>query len=82
MSAIKEFFKKKKAEMKFKSAGPGHRLDQSSSSSSGRQQAVTTQPSRQNLSEEAKRARDAALARVENRQQTTNWLVWSLFTLF
>ncbi|KAG8179717.1 hypothetical protein JTE90_006622 [Oedothorax gibbosus] len=73
MSAIKEFFKKKKSEIKFRTAGPGHRLDQSGASSSGQNQPVTAQPTRQQFSEEARKAGAAALARVEQKQQNTNW---------
>uniref|UniRef100_A0A1B6DSL4 PUB domain-containing protein n=1 Tax=Clastoptera arizonana TaxID=38151 RepID=A0A1B6DSL4_9HEMI len=65
---IKKFFEKKKAEAKFKKAGPGHRLNESrseslsqKSSSSGSVSNVPRAP----LSAEAKQAAAAALARLE-----------------
>ncbi|GFS94152.1 UBX domain-containing protein 6 [Nephila pilipes] len=77
MSAIRDFFRRKKAELKFQTAGPGHRLNESSNKpkNSG-PPLVTTQPSRHQPSEGAQRAGAAALARIEQKQTTSvNWSV-------
>ncbi|GFT02884.1 UBX domain-containing protein 6 [Trichonephila clavipes] len=77
MSAIRDFFKKKKAELKFQTAGPGHKLNESTNKpkNSG-PPPITTQPSRHQPSEGAQRAGAAALARIEQKQTTNvNWSV-------
>lgn len=67
---IKNFFKKKKTEAKFKAAGPGRKLaasstqSQSSPSSSKKPKDVYVPVKRGDLSNEAKMARDAALERA------------------
>ncbi|XP_045762191.1 UBX domain-containing protein 6 [Maniola jurtina] len=63
---IKNFFKKKKADAKFKLAGPGHKLSEStiSSQSSNHAKNVRTVV-RSGLSEESKVAAEAALARLQ-----------------
>lgn len=65
---IKNFFKKKKTEAKFKAAGPGRKLAASSSqsqqSTSRKPQDVYVPVKRGDLSNEAKMARDAALERA------------------
>ncbi|CAG4980752.1 unnamed protein product [Colias eurytheme] len=60
---IKKFFQKKKADAKFKLAGPGHRLSESSISNQSvrREEPVVK---RSGLSEESKVAAEAALARL------------------
>lgn len=68
-SKIKKFFAKKKSDAKFKTAGPGKRLDStpssSTSQSSNKLKNVTYVPIKRNdLTEEAKQARDAALRRT------------------
>lgn len=72
MSAIKKFFQKRKLDIKFKKAGEGHRLDQP------KQLPPQTQPgpSKENivssreaaLTEEKRRAAEAALSRMEQKQ--------------
>eukprot|EP00794_Sanderia_malayensis_P019234 gene19234-21162_t len=71
MSAIKKFFAKKKMDVKFKQAGPGHTLkDDAGSTSRGPAAGKSTMhssapaPKRQ-LSQSASQAADAALARLE-----------------
>ncbi|XP_034826390.1 UBX domain-containing protein 6 [Maniola hyperantus] len=63
---IKNFFKKKKTDAKFKLAGPGHKLSEStiSSQSSNHSKNVPTVV-RSGLSEESKVAAEAALARLQ-----------------
>lgn len=69
-SKIKKFFSKKKSEAKFKSAGPGRKLNaDSAASSSGSQQSkkakdVYVPIKRDDLTDEAKNARDAAMRRI------------------
>lgn len=63
---IKKFFKKKKADLKFKKAGPGQRLcDDTPRPSTAAQ---NSQPSleRAEMSEEAKQAAAAAMARLQS----------------
>ncbi|VVD04635.1 unnamed protein product, partial [Leptidea sinapis] len=63
---IKNFFKKKKVDAKFKLAGPGHKLSEStinSQSSTSRKEAPL--PARSGLTEESKVAAEAALARLQ-----------------
>lgn len=67
---IKNFFKKKKVDAKFKLAGPGHKLSDSTistqSSNSSKKEAPVVK--RSGLSEESKVAADAALARLQNKR--------------
>lgn len=69
-SKIKKFFSKKKTEAKFIAAGPGRKLNDdsaaSSSSHSKKPKDVYVPVKRSDLSEEAKAARDAAMARAMN----------------
>lgn len=69
-SKIKKFFAKKKSDAKFKTAGKGVRLDSASSSSSQSQKPkrddVYVPIKRNDLTEEAKQARDAAMKRILN----------------
>jgi len=64
MSAIKEFFKKKKLDIKFKKAGQGHKLTEQRAAPTP-QNAPMTSPRRssQGLTEQQQRAAEAALAR-------------------
>lgn len=66
-SKIKKFFSKKKTEAKFKTAGPGRKLADSaqstSQSSSKKPKDVYVPIKRDDLTNEAKMARDAAMAR-------------------
>uniref|UniRef100_A0A131XFH7 Putative ubiquitin regulatory protein n=1 Tax=Hyalomma excavatum TaxID=257692 RepID=A0A131XFH7_9ACAR len=75
MAAIRDFFKKRKAEVKFKQAGPGRRLnaDNTPLAHSPPRQQQTQQ--RGAPSEGAQRAAAAALARLEQQQAKThpNW---------
>lgn len=78
MSVIREFFKKKKLESKFKLAGPGHSMASSTSSTPATNQTLKTAgPSQTRVapSESSKRAGAAALARFERnqKQQEPNW---------
>ncbi|XP_026316157.1 UBX domain-containing protein 6 [Hyposmocoma kahamanoa] len=67
---IKKFFQKKKADAKFKLAGPGHKLsDASSSTSSVSSKKDAVKPRRSGLSEESKVAADAALARLQQKRE-------------
>ncbi|XP_055936378.1 UBX domain-containing protein 6-like [Argiope bruennichi] len=74
MSAIRDFFKKKKADIKFQAAGPGHRLTETPSKpkNSG-SSAIVNQPKRYQPSEGAQRAGAAALARIEQKSTNVNW---------
>ena len=70
-SKIKKFFSKKKSEAKFKAAGPGRKLnDDSAASSSGsgshskKPKDVYVPVKRNDLTDEAKAARDAAMKRA------------------
>jgi UBX domain-containing protein 6 len=68
-SKIKKFFAKKKSDAKFKTAGRGVRLDSAASSSSQSQKPkgdYYVPVKRDDLTEEAKQARDAALKRILN----------------
>lgn len=78
-SKIKKFFSRKKSEAKFKTAGPGRKLnDDSASSSSGSQSKkpkdVYVPVKRNDLTDEAKAARDAAMRRAmdTNRNKPLN----------
>lgn len=67
-SKIMKFFSKKKSEAKFKGAGPGRKLTESAASSSGSQSKkpkdVYVPVKRNDLTDEAKAARDAAMQRI------------------
>lgn len=79
-SKIKNFFSKKKSEAKFKTAGPGRKLnDENAASSSKGSQAkkpkdVYVPVKRDDLTDEAKNARDAAMRRLTdtNKPQPLN----------
>lgn len=77
MAAIRDFFKKRKAEVKFKQAGPGRRLN--ADDTPPVQPAPRLQQSQQRgaPSEGAQRAAAAALARLEQQHAKThpNWSV-------
>ncbi|XP_054710322.1 UBX domain-containing protein 6-like [Uloborus diversus] len=76
MNPIKEFFRKKASERKFKTAGPGHKLNESTSHSTGREKPSQSSSSARGptqFSEGAQRAGAAALARIEQKQNTVNW---------
>lgn len=70
---IKRFFAKKKAEAKFKLAGPGHRLNESSTSSvaSNTSKKVSNAPQRVEPGEATRQAAEAALARINNQKKDT-----------
>lgn len=83
MAAIKKFFEKRKLNVKFKKAGEGHRLDQSSSSTASKVVSSTPPKSKQVTkdpeTETARRAAaEAALARMEIKQQSKNGVSHSL----
>lgn len=69
-SKIKKFFSKKKSEAKFKTAGPGRKLNSSeqsaasSSKSNSKPKDVYVPIKRNDLTDEAKNARDAAMKRL------------------
>ncbi len=64
--SIKDFFKKKKLDIKFKRAGPGHRLDETTPKTEEESEKPST--SRVEPSTEAKQAAAAALARFQSSQ--------------
>lgn len=68
---IKKFFAKKKSDAKFKLAGPGHKLNESTTS---QQTHIKTPraPKRVDPSEATRQAADAALARLQqqNKRET------------
>lgn len=61
---LKKLFKKKKLDLQFKKAGPGHRLNEDTPKPS--RPVNEPVPSRSELSDEAKQAAAAALARLQN----------------
>lgn len=74
-SKIKKFFSKKKTEAKFKTAGPGRKLnDESASSSSGshskKPKDVYVPIKRNDLTDEMKSARDAAMKRLTDNNKS------------
>lgn len=77
-SKIKKFFSKKKIEAKFKTAGPGRKLndDSAASSSKGSQSKkpkdVYVPVKRDDLTNEAKNARDAAIMRLTDKNKPLN----------
>ncbi|XP_072946323.1 UBX domain-containing protein 6 [Epargyreus clarus] len=68
---IKKFFQKKKVDAKFKLAGPGHKLSESTISSHGSNSSKKDAPvvKRSGLSEESKVAAEAALARLQQKRE-------------
>ncbi|KAH9508217.1 UBX domain-containing protein 6 [Bulinus truncatus] len=79
MAAIKRFFEKRKLNVKFKKAGEGHRLDEPSVSANASRSSgasfskVSAAAVREPEAEEARRAAaEAALARMEAKQQIKN----------
>lgn len=77
MAAIRDFFKKRKAEVKFKQAGPGRRLNAEDNVPCVRAPPQRPQQQRGAPSEGAQRAAAAALARLEHQQAKAhpNWSV-------
>ena len=69
MSAIKKFFDKKKKDVKFKAAGPGHRLDESPQQSAPLQR---VERERAHPCSEAQMAGAAALARFDKKPEPVN----------
>ncbi|CAH2986918.1 unnamed protein product [Chilo suppressalis] len=71
---FKNFFQKKKADAKFKLAGPGHKLSESnvSNSSNSSRKDVPVVP-RAGLSEESKIAAEAALARLQKKRDNPSF---------
>ncbi|XP_034236603.1 UBX domain-containing protein 6 [Thrips palmi] len=61
---IKKFFQKKKMEANFKRAGPGHKLTENTSSSRSLSVAETPAAPRAPMSDEARQAAEAAMARI------------------
>ncbi|EFA06437.1 UBX domain-containing protein 6 [Tribolium castaneum] len=71
---IKKFFAKKKADAKFKLAGPGHRLNESSTAIVGpSKQKPAYVPQRSQPSDATRQAADAALARLQNQSRNPNF---------
>ncbi|CAG9568633.1 unnamed protein product [Danaus chrysippus] len=71
---IKKFFQKKKIDAKFKLAGPGHKLTESSQSSQSsllRKEVPTVK--RSGLSQESKVAAEAALARLQQKRDNPSF---------
>lgn len=66
---IKKFFQKKKVEAKFKMAGPGHKLSESTSQESSDRHMKPSPPKRSGLSEASKTAAEAALARLQQKRE-------------
>lgn len=71
---IKKFFQKKKADAKFKMAGPGHKLSESTLSSNSSHNSRKEAPvKRSGLSEESKVAAEAALARLTQKRENPSF---------
>jgi len=70
--SLKKLFKKKKTEFKFKKAGPGQRLCDDTPKSVPARRDFQPVPERTEMSEEAKQAAAAALARLQNNNCTTS----------
>lgn len=72
---IKKFFKKKKADVVFKKAGPGYRLDDSTSSSVSSTKSNKSDyqpiPNRSGPTQESRQAAAAALARLQTQKTDT-----------
>lgn len=74
MNKIKNFFAKSQADKKFKKAGPGRKLDDSSHSHSSKSKKPTdvyVPIKRDDLTDEAKKARDAAIERLKLKEATS-----------
>ncbi|KAJ8708352.1 hypothetical protein PYW07_010477 [Mythimna separata] len=71
---IKKFFQKKKVDAKFKMAGPGHKLSESTlSSNNSSHNSRKEAPKRSGLSEESKVAAEAALARLTQKRENPSF---------
>ncbi|CAH0598301.1 unnamed protein product [Chrysodeixis includens] len=71
---IKKFFQKKKVDAKFKMAGPGHKLSESTLSSNSSDTSKKAAPAKRvGLSEESKVAADAALARLQQKRENPSF---------
>lgn len=68
---LKKFFQKKKADVKFKRAGPGHRLNEDSTPKNVAKTGEMSRTSRVEPTDEAKQAAAAALARFESKKSST-----------
>lgn len=68
---LKKFFQKKKTDVKFKRAGPGHRLNEDTSVKNVAKVGETSRSSRVEPTDDAKHAAAAALARFESKKTTT-----------
>lgn len=69
---IKKFFAKKKADARFKLAGPGHRLNESSTTIVGPSKQKTNYvPQRLPPSDATRQAAEAALARLNSQSKNT-----------
>ena len=82
---IKKFFTQKNVNKNFKKAGPGRKLNDDASSSSGSQSKGKKKPTdvyvpvkREDLTDEAKKARDAAIERLNINQNASGSLNFSL----
>ena len=75
MSAIKDFFKKKKADAKFKLAGGGHKLGDPSASSRGPARGPPRPQERAHPSQSSQQAGAAALNRIASKEQSEADLV-------
>nr|XP_049706286.1 UBX domain-containing protein 6 [Helicoverpa armigera]XP_049706287.1 UBX domain-containing protein 6 [Helicoverpa armigera] len=71
---IKKFFQKKKVDAKFKMAGPGHKLSESTLSSQSSNVSKKDAPvKRSGLSEESKVAAEAALQRLQSKRENPSF---------
>lgn len=68
---IKKFFAKKKADAKFKLAGPGHKLNETATTTSNSHIKVPKVVKRSEPSAEARQAADAALTRLQSNKRET-----------
>lgn len=68
---LKKFFQKKKVDVKFKRAGPGHRLNEDTSAKNVAKAGESSRTCRVEPTDEAKQAAAAALARFESKKTTT-----------
>ncbi|VVC37832.1 Hypothetical protein CINCED_3A020253 [Cinara cedri] len=75
---LKKFFQKKKADVKFKRAGPGHRLNEDTAPKNVAKTGETSRSNRVEPTDEAKQAAAAALARFESKKSTTGPINTSL----
>jgi len=65
---LKKFFQKKKADVKFKRAGPGHRLNENTSAKNLPRAGETSRTYRVEPTDEAKQTAAAALARFKSKK--------------